>query len=185
MKLVILGRDGVINHHSGDAIKSAEQWLPIDGSLEAMVKLSRLGFTLVVATNQPGLARGLFDLDDLEAMHFKLSDMVETRGGSIAAIFYCPHGPDDDCSCRKPKTGLIDAIEVEFDVCAEGAPFIGDSLSDLQAALAKGCQPILVRSGRGEQTLAQLLSESQAGLEKVLVFDDLAAAADYIADHFG
>ncbi|GAA6151412.1 D-glycero-beta-D-manno-heptose 1,7-bisphosphate 7-phosphatase [Pseudoteredinibacter isoporae] len=185
MKLVILDRDGVINHDSADYIKSAEEWQPIEGSLEAIAKLSRLGFTVVIATNQSGLARGLFDLDDLEAMHSKLTEMVETRGGNIAAIFYCPHGPDDNCSCRKPKTGLVDAIEVEFDVCAEGAPFVGDSLRDLQTGLAKGCQPILVRTGKGEQTLAKLAGEPLSGLENTPVFDDLAAAAAYIADHFG
>ena len=185
MKLVILDRDGVINHDSDDYIKSAEEWVPIEGSIEAIAKLSRLGFTIVVATNQSGLARGLFDLDDLEAMHFKLTDRVETRGGNIAAIFYCPHGPDDGCTCRKPKTGLVDAIEVEFDICAEGAPFIGDSLKDLQAAVAKGCLPILVRSGKGEATLAKLANDNIEGLEDVPVFADLAAAADYIADHFG
>lgn len=185
MKLVILDRDGVINHDSADFIKSADEWQPIEGSLEAIAKLSRLGFTIVIATNQSGLARGLFDLDDLEAMHSKLTEMVETRGGTVAAIFYCPHGPDDNCSCRKPKTGLVDAIEVEFDVCAEGAPFVGDSLRDLETALAKGCQPILVRSGKGEQTLAKLAKEPVTGLENTPVFDDLAAAAAYIADHFG
>lgn len=185
MKLVILDRDGVINHDSSDFIKSVDEWLPIEGSLEAIAKLSRLGFTIVIATNQSGLARGLFDLDDLEAMHSKLSEMVETRGGSIAAIFYCPHGPDDNCSCRKPKTGLVDAIEVEFDVCAEGAPFIGDSLRDLQTGLAKGCQPILVRTGKGEETLKKLANSPVEGLENTPVFDDLAAAAAYIADNFG
>lgn len=185
MKLVILDRDGVINHDSPDFIKSVDEWQPIEGSLEAIAKLSRLGFTIVVATNQSGLARGLFDLDDLEAMHSKLSEMVETRGGSIAAIFYCPHGPDDGCSCRKPKTGLIDAIEVEFDVCAEGAPFIGDSLRDLETALAKDCHPILVRTGKGEETLNKLTTNPVEGLESTPVFDDLAAAAAYIADNFG
>jgi len=185
VKLVILDRDGVINHDSDDYIKSVEEWQPIEGSLEAIAKLSRLGFTVVVATNQSGLARGLFDLDDLEAMHSKLSDMVETRGGSIAAIFYCPHGPDDNCSCRKPKTGLVDAIEVEFDICADDVPFVGDSLRDLETALAKNCRPILVRTGKGERTLAKLAEQPYPGLENTPVFEDLAAAAAYIADNFG
>lgn len=185
MKLVILDRDGVINEDSDSFIKSVEEWQPIEGSIEAIAKLSRLGFTVVVATNQSGLARGLFDLDDLEAIHFKLTDMVETRGGNVAAIFYCPHGPNDNCSCRKPKTGLIDAIEVEFDVCAEGAPFVGDSLRDLETALAKKCDPVLVTTGKGQKTLEKLIENNVDGLEEVPVFADLSQAADFIADFYG
>lgn len=185
MKLVILDRDGVINEDSDSFIKSVEEWQPIEGSIEAIAKLSRLGFTVVVATNQSGLARGLFDLDDLEAIHFRLTDMVETRGGNVAAIFYCPHGPNDNCSCRKPKTGLIDAIEVEFDVCAEGAPFVGDSLRDLETALAKKCDPVLVTTGKGKRTLEKLIENNVDGLEEVPVFADLSQAADFIADFYG
>lgn len=185
MKLVILERDGVINASDGEAICSPSDWQPIEGSLEAIAKLSRLGFTVVVATNQQGLASGELDLDDLEAIHFKLTDMVETRGGSIAAIFYCPHSPADNCSCHKPKTGLIDAIEVEFDICADNMPYVGDKLVDLETALAKQCHPILVTSGQGQKTLQQLVDNAVDGLEQVPVFDNLAAAADYISDHFG
>jgi D-glycero-D-manno-heptose 1,7-bisphosphate phosphatase len=185
LKLVILERDGVINASDGEIIRSPSDWHPIEGSLEAIARLSRLGFTVVIATNQQGLASGELDLDDLEAIHFKLTDMVETRGGSIAAIFYCPHDAADNCSCHKPKTGLIDAIEVEFDLCAENMPYVGDKLIDLSTALAKQCHPILVTTGQGSNTLQQLLDKPIEGLEQVPVFADLAAAADYISDHFG
>lgn len=156
MKLAILDRDGVINHDSDDYVRSAEQWRPIDGSIEAIARLHRAGYTVVVATNQSGLARGYFDLDDLEAMHAKLTELVEAQGAQLAAIFYCPHGPEDHCKCRKPLPGLIDAIEAEFNTSAQSAVLVGDSLRDLQAGLAKDCRLILVQTGKGQQTLAQL-----------------------------
>lgn len=184
MKLVILDRDGVINADSSNYIKSVQEWIPIPGSIEAIAHLYKCGFTVVVATNQSGLARGLFDLDDLEAMHAKLRDLVETRGGEVAAVFYCPHGPDDRCNCRKPKPGLIDAIEAEFDVSALDAPLVGDSLRDLQAGLAKGCHPILVKTGKGQKTLEQLTENPSPEFEKLPVFDDLAAATSYIVKHY-
>ncbi len=184
MQLVILDRDGVINQDSDDYVKSQDEWLPIDGSIEAIAKLHRCGFTVVIATNQSGLARGLFDLDDLEAMHQKLVSLVEEAGGQVGAIFYCPHGPDDQCNCRKPKAGLIDAIEAEFDVSARAAPLVGDSLRDLQAGLSKGCDPILVKTGKGIKTLEKLAIEPQPELEHLLCFDHLAAAADYIIHHY-
>lgn len=181
MKLVILDRDGVINRDTGDFIRSVDEWIPLPGSIEAIADLSRAGYTVVVATNQSGLARGHFDLDDLEAMHAKLTEAVETAGGALGAIFYCPHGPDDGCKCRKPLPGLIDAIEAEFNIAAAGAPFIGDTLRDLQAGAAKGCQLVLVKTGNGEQTLSQLSVDEQQEYslegEPVRVFDDLAAAA--------
>ena len=180
MKLVILDRDGVINQDSDAFVKSAAEWLPLPGSIEAIARLHQSGFTVVVATNQSGLARGLFDLDDLEAMHSKFTELVEAAGGEVAAIFYCPHGPDDRCNCRKPKAGLIDAIEAEFDISVQGVPLIGDSLRDLQAGLTKGCTPILVKTGKGEKTLDQLQQQPEPGLEEVQVFDDLAAAADHL-----
>lgn len=181
MSLVILDRDGVINEDTGDFIKSAEECRPIPGSIEAIARLCQAGFTPVVATNQSGLGRGLFDLDDLEAIHAKLTQLVEAEGGSLGGIFYCPHHPDDDCKCRKPKTGILEAIEAEFNTSVQGLPFIGDNLRDLQAAEAKRCQPILVRTGNGEATL-KLLIEGEANLfaQEVPNFDNLAMAADYL-----
>lgn len=188
MNLVILDRDGVINHELPDFVKSAEECVPIPGSIEAIARLHQAGFTVVIATNQSGLARGKFDLDDLESMHEKLTGLVETAGGEISAIFYCPHAPEDNCKCRKPKAGLIDAIEAEFNISAEGVPFIGDTLRDLQAGTVKGCKPILVKTGNGSTTLARLQDSSanadtglpQVSLADVRVFEDLAAATDYL-----
>lgn len=177
MPLVIIDRDGVINHDSDDYIKCLAEWRPIPGSLEAMADLSRAGYTLAVATNQSGLSRGLFDLDDLQAIHARMIDQVAELGGIIDGVFYCPHLPDDQCECRKPKPGLITAIENELGQSAKGAPFIGDSLKDLEAGMAKGCTPILVKTGKGEDTLDQLPETLR---KKVAVFTDLAAAADYI-----
>jgi len=183
MKLIILDRDGVINHDSPDYIKSAAEWIPIDGSIEAIARLHKAGFTVVVATNQAGLARGKFELDDLEAMHEKLTQLVEEQGAELAAIFYCPHHPDDKCKCRKPLPGMLDAIEAEFNTSVESCYFVGDSLRDLQAGIAKGCKPALVKTGNGETTLAQLENAELANsvtLAQVQVFDNLAAAADFI-----
>jgi D-glycero-D-manno-heptose 1,7-bisphosphate phosphatase len=177
--LVILDRDGVINKESDDFIKSLDEWHPLPGSIEAIARLSKHGFTVTVATNQSGLGRGLFTLDDLEAMHQRLREMVESAGGHIAGIFYCPHTPTDLCDCRKPKSGLIEAIEREFNISARGAWAIGDSLRDLEAGIAKGCVPILVRTGKGKMTEQKL---TDANVNKTLwhnlqIFDDLAAAA--------
>ncbi|MDN3638006.1 D-glycero-beta-D-manno-heptose 1,7-bisphosphate 7-phosphatase [Simiduia curdlanivorans] len=184
-KLVILDRDGVINQDSDAFVKSVNEWIPIPGSIEAIAELSRAGFTVVVATNQSGLSRGLFDLDDLEAMHAKLAQLVEEQGGSMAAVFYCPHGPDDQCNCRKPKPGLIDAIEAEFDTSAEGVPLVGDSLRDLEAGLTKGCLPILVRTGKGAATEQKLQQAPVESLVNVKVFDSLLDALPFIKDVYG
>lgn len=182
MKLIILDRDGVINHDRDDYVKSADECVPIDGSIEAIARLHQAGFTVVVATNQSGLAREKFDLDELEAIHHKLTHLAEEQGGEISAIFYCPHGPEDQCKCRKPQTGLLDAIEAEFNTSVEGVAFIGDSLRDLQAGRTKACEPILVRTGKGAAALAALqesaLPDDVALLATLKVFDNLAAAAD-------
>ncbi|WP_323846122.1 D-glycero-beta-D-manno-heptose 1,7-bisphosphate 7-phosphatase [Microbulbifer magnicolonia] len=179
MAIIVLDRDGVINCDSDAYVKSADEWIPLPGSIEAMAELSRAGHQLVIATNQSGLALGLFDLDDLEAMHAKMRALVEDAGGEIAAIFYCPHGPDDNCRCRKPRAGLLDAIEAEFDTSLHGCYMVGDKLKDLQTALAKGCNPVLVKTGAGEQTLAQLIREPDAELVSTAVFEDLSAFAEF------
>jgi D-glycero-D-manno-heptose 1,7-bisphosphate phosphatase len=177
--LVILDRDGVINKESDDFVRSVDDWVPIPGSIEAIVDLSRSGYRVAIATNQSGVGRGLFSLDDLEAIHARLCQMVEAKGGTIAGIFYCPHAPGEGCACRKPATGLLHAIEDALGESAAGAVFIGDSLRDLQAARAFGCRAVLVRTGKGRATLAALASDGMhmAAWETLPVFDDLAAAA--------
>ncbi len=175
MRLIILDRDGVINEDSDDFIKSPREWQPIPGSLEAIARLSRAGYRVVVATNQSGVARGLFDLETLMQIHAKMDHLVSEAGGRIEAVFFCPHGPDDGCDCRKPKPGMFLDISRRLMVDLDGVPAVGDSLRDLQAASAAGATPLLVRSGKGMRTLAQ--PETVAGVE---VFDDLAAVADQL-----
>lgn len=182
-RLVILDRDGVINEDSDNYIKSLAEWHPIPGSIEAMARLSKAGFTIAIATNQSGLNRGLFDLDDLEAIHAKLTDLVMEQGGEIAGIFYCPHTPEEHCNCRKPQSGLIDAIERALCVSAKHVPMIGDALRDLEAGLGKRCVPVLVKTGKGEHTLNTLRADPQHPLTDVAVFDNLAAVADYLISH--
>lgn len=188
MQLVILDRDGVINEDSDDYVKNVDEFQLIDGSAEAIARMHQAGLTVVIATNQSGLARGYFELEDLEAMHAKLTHAVEAAGGEIGGIFYCPHGPDDNCNCRKPLPGLVDAIEAEFDCKASESPLVGDSLRDLQAGIAKGCQPILVKTGKGERTLTKLQSEAMEetgiALDTLPIFDNLAQAADYIIEQY-
>lgn len=179
MALIILDRDGVINEDSEDYIRGLADWYPIAGSIQAMADLSRAGYRLAIASNQSGLGRGYFGLDELEAIHAELRRQVEALGGRIDGIFYCPHTPADNCGCRKPATGLLTAIERELGVSPRGAPFIGDSLRDLQAASAFGCVPILVRTGKGRAAELALQSDNcdinNPG--DIPVYDDLACAA--------
>lgn len=183
-QLVILDRDGVINEDSDEYVKSLAEWIPIPGSIEAIARLSKAGITVVVATNQSGVGRGLFDLDDLEAMHDKLNELVLEQGGELSGIFYCPHTPEDACHCRKPAPGLLDAIAAEFQLNLEGVPLIGDSLRDLQAGLPHRCKPILVRTGKGAMTESKLASQPEKVLQQAAVFDDLRQAVDYLLPQF-
>lgn len=183
--LVILDRDGVINADSDAYIKSLDEWQPLPGSIDAIARLSRHGFTVAVATNQSGLGRGLFTLDDLEAIHQQLRELVEDAGGEVAGIFYCPHTPEDDCDCRKPKAGLIDAIERELEETAHGAWLIGDSTRDLQAGLARGCIPVLVLTGKGAATRTKLMEQEGGEWRDLRIYADLAAAADALIDSIG
>lgn len=171
-KLIILDRDGVINYDSDQYIKSPDEWRPIPGSLEAIARLNHAGFRVVVATNQSGLGRGLFDMATMIAINEKLHKAVAHVGGRIDAVFYCPHAADSDCDCRKPKPGLLQEIGQRFGVELTGVPCIGDSLRDLQAAQAVGAQPILVLSGKGEKTLREGNFPSNT-----VIFPDLAFAA--------
>jgi D-glycero-D-manno-heptose 1,7-bisphosphate phosphatase len=171
--LVILDRDGVINRDSAAFIKNDAEWQPIPGSIEAIAALTAAGFTLAVASNQSGIARGLFDQDALDAMHAKMLRLVHEADGRIGRIVVCPHGPDDACDCRKPKPGLLEQLARHFDTSLHHVPVIGDALRDLEAAAAVGARPILVRTGKGRDTEASL-PERFAG---VPVYDDLAAAA--------
>jgi len=171
--LVILDRDGVINQDSAAFVKAPAEWVPLPGSILAIATLSRAGFTVAVASNQSGLARGLFDRRALRGMHRKLRRLVGADGGRVARIEVCPHGPSDGCACRKPGPGLLHRLGRHFGVALDGVPVIGDSLRDLEAARAAGARPILVRTGNGRRTEAAL----PATLANTEVFDDLSAAA--------
>ncbi len=175
--LVILDRDGVINHDSAEFVKTADEWFPLDGSIDAIARLSAAGFTVAVASNQSGLARGLITDEALSAMHRKLCTMVAAAGGRIDRISICPHGPDDDCACRKPKPGMLVELGEHYGAPLAGVPVIGDSLRDLQAAASAGALPILVRTGNGTKTELELPPE----LSTIAVFDNLAAAATVLA----
>jgi D-glycero-D-manno-heptose 1,7-bisphosphate phosphatase len=171
MKLIILDRDGVINYDSDQFIKSPEEWKPLPGSLEAIARLSQADYRVVVATNQSGVGRGLFDMPTLNAIHDKMLKAAAHAGGRIDAIFFCPHTPEAGCSCRKPKSGMIEEIATRYNTDLKDVPAIGDSLRDLEAAARLGAQPILVRTGKGEHTLAK------GGLpEGTRVYADLAEA---------
>jgi D-glycero-D-manno-heptose 1,7-bisphosphate phosphatase len=175
MKLVILDRDGVINFDSDRFIKCPDEWRPIPGSLEAIARFNQAGFRVVVATNQSGIGRGLFDMAMLNAIHDKLYRSLAQVGGRIDALFYCPHSADLNCQCRKPRPGMFEEIGRRFNTALLGVPSIGDALRDLQAAQAVGAQPMLVLTGKGQKT-----REAGALPEGTLVFPDLAAAAKHV-----
>ncbi len=178
MPLIILDRDGVINEDSDAYIKSAAEWHPIPGSIEAIAKLCHAGYRVVIATNQSGLNRGLFSLSDLEAMHRKMRELVEAAGGKIDGIYYCPHRPEENCVCRKPDTGLLDTIAEDWGNI-EDVPFVGDSLKDLQLAEKKHCRAILVRTGKGLETEEQL-KETDLNLSQLSIYTNLATVVESI-----
>ena len=170
MKLVILDRDGTINHDSDQHIKSPAEWMPIKGSVEAIARLTQNGWRVVVATNQSGIGRGLFDMATLNAIHDTMHRAVHLAGGRIDAIFFCPHAGDSNCECRKPKPGMLLEIAKRMNVELEGVPMVGDSLRDLQAAVAAGARPVLVLTGKGTKT------RDAGGLPAgTVIFPDLAA----------
>ncbi len=151
MNLIILDRDGTINADRDDYVRSPEEWMPLPGALEAIARLNHAGWHTVLATNQSGLGRGLFDMAALNAMHLKMHQMLAKVGGRIDAVFFCPHTPDEGCTCRKPLPGLITQIGARYGVDLTTVPMVGDSLRDLQAGVAAGCKPHLVRTGKGAE----------------------------------
>ena len=174
-KLVILDRDGVINHDSDQFIKSPREWKPIDGAVEAIARLNQNGYRVVVATNQSGIGRGLFDMATFNAINDKMMELVFRQGGRIDAIFFCPCTAEQQCHCRKPDTGMFEDIAARFGVGLNGVPAIGDSLRDLEAAAKVGCVPILVLTGKGKKT------KEKAGLPRgTKTFADLAEAVKFL-----
>lgn len=179
-QLIILDRDGVINHDSDHYIKTVDEWRPIDGSIEAIARLTAAGFQVAIATNQSGIGRQYFSQATLAAMHQKMLQLVDDAGGKIVHIAYCPHLPDDGCDCRKPKPGLIHQIEQVTGLSAKGRWMVGDSLSDLQAGTAANCRTALVLSGKGMRTQAKLLANPDLLIGPVPEFDNLAKFVDWL-----
>jgi len=171
MKLIILDRDGVINNDSDQFIKNPEEWVPIPGSLEAIAQLNQAGYRVVVATNQSGVGRGLFDMAMLNTIHDKMHKACSMVGARIDAVFFCPHAANAKCGCRKPKSGMMEEIAARYNLTnLDGVPSVGDSLRDLQASVALGAQPYLVLTGKGMKT------QTAGGLpEGTKIFADLAA----------
>lgn len=177
VKLIILDRDGVINFDSDNYIKSPEEWKPIPGSIEAIAQLTHAGYRVVVATNQSGVGRGLFDMATLNAINDKMIEFVFRQGGRIDAVFFCPHADADNCNCRKPKTGMFEEIARRYHATLNGVPCVGDSLRDLTSGAAVGCKPYLVLTGKGKKTQKEpTLPEGTA------VFADLASVAGHLVE---
>ncbi|MGO8756061.1 MAG: D-glycero-beta-D-manno-heptose 1,7-bisphosphate 7-phosphatase [Gallionellaceae bacterium] len=171
MKLIILDRDGVINYDSSQFIKNPEEWKPIPGSLEAIARLCQADYRVVVATNQSGVGRGLFEMSMLNAIHDKMHRAVAQVGGRIDAVFFCPHTAEANCNCRKPRSGMIEEVAERYNMNLQGVPAVGDSLRDLESTARLGAQPILVLTGKGART------QAKGGLpEGTLIYPDLAAA---------
>lgn len=155
MPFIILDRDGVINYESKEYIKTPDEWIPIPGSLEAMATLNRLGFRILIATNQSGVGRGYYSIEMLDRIHEKLMQTLATYGGTVEEIFFCPHRPEEGCCCRKPQPGLIDRIQQKYSLILEDTYLIGDSYVDLLVAKRTGCRPVLVLTGNGQTVLDQ------------------------------
>ncbi len=174
-KYIILDRDGVINLDSPAYIKTPNEWIPITGSLKAIAKFNQLGYQVIVVTNQSGIARNYYSLETLENIHQKMLALVREVGGDILDIFFCPHGPDDNCICRKPETGMYDAIKAKYpNIDFKQTYSIGDSLRDLQASQRVGCLPILVKTGNGLKTLEKIKSDpALTQFKQTPIFDNL------------
>lgn len=176
-QLIILDRDGVINQDSDNFIKSVDEFIPLPGSLQAIADLCHAGFTVVVATNQSGIARQLFSQETLTAMHEKLQSLLMPLGGRITQFYYCPHGPDDHCHCRKPKPGMITQIADDYLDSRQGLSevyVVGDSLRDLDAGIAVGTQLALVKTGKGQRSLEKITQENLTQYSHIPVYTDLA-----------
>ncbi|MBC7512887.1 MAG: D-glycero-beta-D-manno-heptose 1,7-bisphosphate 7-phosphatase [Herminiimonas sp.] len=180
MKLIILDRDGVLNLDSDAFIKSPQEWLPIPGSLEAVARLNQAGYRVMVATNQSGIARGLFSMSTLNAIHQKMHAAAQQVGAHFDAVFFCPHAADDNCDCRKPRPGMLLSLAQRLGVNLKGVPTVGDSLRDLQAGFVVGCVPYLVLTGKGEKT------RGTGGLPPgTTIFPNLAAVVDKLLEANG
>jgi D-glycero-D-manno-heptose 1,7-bisphosphate phosphatase len=178
MKLVILDRDGTVNEDSPDYVKSADEWTALAGAPEAIARLNHAGWHVVIASNQSGLGRGLFDMSALNAMHDKMHRLLASVGARVDAVFYCPHGPEEGCRCRKPGPGLFEQIAERYGIELKGVPTVGDSARDLQAGASAGCEPHLVLTGKGAAYARRVLPDTFP--QGTWVHHDLGAFADFL-----
>jgi len=180
-KLVILGRDGILNVFRDDHVKAPEEWVPIDGALEAVARLNQAGWHAVVATNQAGIGRGLVEMGSLNAIHQRMMQLLAAAGGRIDAVFICPHTPEDQCTCRKPLPGLMRQIAERYSIDdLTRVPMVCDTVRDLHAAQAAGCEPHVVRTGRAAALTDAEVLRATDGVERVQVHESLAALADWL-----
>jgi D-glycero-D-manno-heptose 1,7-bisphosphate phosphatase len=179
-KLVILGRDGILNAYREGHVTVAEEWQPIDGALEAVSRMNHAGWHVVVATNQAGIGRGMIDMSAVNAVHAHMNQLLMVQGARLDAVFFCPHTPEDLCDCRKPKPGMMLDIGRRYGIDLANVPMVGDTLRDLQAAQAAGCEPHLVLSGRSQGLQGDALQQLLAHVPKAQVHDSLTAFADFL-----
>jgi len=179
-RLVILGRDGILNVYRDDHVKAPEEWQPLPGALEAVARLNHAGWHTVLATNQSGIGRGMIDMASVNAVHLHMMQRLAAVGGRLDGVFFCPHTPEENCDCRKPKPGLMRQIGQRYGIDLRTVPMVCDTLRDLQAAQAAGCEPHLVRSGRA----ADLDDAQQAGIVAQVpgaeVHADLGGFVDFL-----
>lgn len=180
VKLVILGRDGVLNEYRDDHVKAPEEWVPLPGALEAVARLNHAGWHVVVATNQSGIGRGMIDMASMNAVHAHMMQMLQRVGGRMDAVFFCPHTAEDECDCRKPLPGMMKQIGQRYGLDLAGVPMVGDTVRDLEAAVAAGCPAHLVRTGRAAAWDAAALERALQQAPGAAVHKDLAAFADFL-----
>jgi D-glycero-D-manno-heptose 1,7-bisphosphate phosphatase len=179
-KLIILGRDGILNRFREDHVKEPEEWEPIPGALEAVAKLNHAGWHVVLATNQSGIGRGMIDMAVINAVHLHMMKLLSAQGGRIDAVFFCPHTPEDQCDCRKPLPGMMHEVAQRYGVDLKNVPMVADTLRDLEAARAAGCPPHLVRSGRAALVTEAEVAQWVSAVPQTVVHDDLAAFARFL-----
>jgi len=179
-RLVILGRDGILNVYREDHVKSPDEWQPVPGALEAVARLNHAGWHTVVATNQAGIGRGMIDMASVNAVHLHMMQRLAAVGGRVDAVFFCPHTPEEDCDCRKPKPGLMRQIALRYGIDLRTVPMVCDTVRDLHAARSAGCEPHLVRSGRAAGLTDAQVAEIVALVSGTEVHDNLGAFVDFV-----
>jgi D-glycero-D-manno-heptose 1,7-bisphosphate phosphatase len=180
LKLVILGRDGILNEYREDHVKAPNEWQAIDGALEAVARLNHAGWHAVIATNQSGIGRGMIDMASVNAVHAHMMQRLMAVGGRLDAVFFCPHTPEDQCECRKPQPGLMKEIAHRYGIDLKLVPMVSDTLRDMLAAQAAGCEPHLVLSGRSASLDDAQIAHVMAQVPRVHLHDNLNAFAEFL-----